>query len=164
MASRQRRAGASSRPPLSAAPAPWTGGAPKCDHKGMPVKILVADDHPLSRFALTHLLTRLAPEVKIVEAEDYPSLGRLLDQHPDADLAVVDLNMPGRDQCNLPQLIARARRVPVVILSGSEDPQDVREALDAGAAGFIPKREHPESLLKALRLALSGGLYVPELI
>jgi DNA-binding NarL/FixJ family response regulator len=47
------------------------------------------------------------------------------------------------------------------VLSGEEDPRQVRRAIDAGAAGFIPKSSTPEVLLSALRLVLADGVYLP---
>ena len=49
----------------------------------------------------------------------------------------------------------------IVVLSGEEDPRQVRRAIEAGAAGFIPKSSTPEVLLSALRLVLADGVYLP---
>jgi DNA-binding NarL/FixJ family response regulator len=56
---------------------------------------------------------------------------------------------------------AHAPSIPVVMLSGSEDPADVQTALDGGAAGFIPKSSTSDVILNALRLVLAGGVYTP---
>jgi DNA-binding NarL/FixJ family response regulator len=54
--------------------------------------------------------------------------------------------------------------VPVVVLSASESPAHVRSALERGASGFIPKSTRGSVLLSALRLVLSGGIYLPPLV
>jgi DNA-binding NarL/FixJ family response regulator len=54
--------------------------------------------------------------------------------------------------------------MPIIILSSSEDPGDVRRALDAGALGYVPKSASPETLLSAVSLVLAGGVYVPTLM
>ena len=126
------------------------------------MKILVADDHALFREGLSYVLARLGEPVETLQAEDGAAALALAEAHPDVDLVLLDLGMPGVDGlAGLRLLRARCPAVPVVILSGSEEPADVRLALDAGALGFISKSSSPEVMLSALRLVLSGGVYVP---
>jgi len=128
------------------------------------MKIIVADDHALFRDGLRHILTRLEPDAELLEADDYAGAAALLAANPDADLALIDLDMPGRDSYrNLDSLLALTQTTPVVVLSASEDGREIRRVLDAGAMGYIPKREKAEVMLSALRLVLSGGIYVPPL-
>ena len=56
---------------------------------------IVADDHPLFRDALSHAIGKLAPEAEIIEADSLESLQQVVDANPDADLLLLDLNMPG---------------------------------------------------------------------
>jgi len=129
------------------------------------MKILVADDHTLFRDGLQHILPALAPQVDLRVAGDYAGAAALLAQHGDADLALVDLDMPGREaHGGLEGLIALAPTLPLVVLSACEERGKIRRILDAGAMGFIPKREKAEVMLAALRLVLSGGVYVPPLL
>jgi DNA-binding NarL/FixJ family response regulator len=58
----------------------------------------------------------------------------------------------------------RRPELPVVVLSSSENPSDVRRALNAGALGYIPKSANPQTLLSALQLVLTGNIYVPPLL
>lgn len=129
------------------------------------MKIILADDHALFRDGMRHLLQQLGDDVTVLEAATYKEARGLLLQHPDADLALIDLNMPrdGVDE-TLVGLLAANRTVPLVVLSASEDHHDIRRALDAGAMGFIPKSETAHVMLSALRLVLSGGLYVPPVM
>jgi DNA-binding NarL/FixJ family response regulator len=54
--------------------------------------------------------------------------------------------------------------VPVIVLSGYEDPAMMRSALERGVLGFIPKAYSPEVMLSAVRLVLAGGVYVPPMM
>ncbi|MFP5417799.1 MAG: response regulator [Gammaproteobacteria bacterium] len=126
------------------------------------MKTLLADDHPLMREGVRQVLAQLEPEVEIVDAHDYPSLFAQTAAHTDLDLAVVDLNMPGFvGMQGISQFRSRFPDVPLVVLSASESPHDIRSALEAGALGYIPKAASTAVMLSALRQVLSGDLYMP---
>jgi two-component system, NarL family, nitrate/nitrite response regulator NarL len=79
------------------------------------------------------------------------------------DLILLDLRMPGMNGFAGLQAVRQKRpEVPVAILSGQIDPQTIREALQAGAAGYLPKTMRAAGMLHALRLILDGERYVPE--
>ncbi|HMM47382.1 MAG TPA: response regulator transcription factor [Thiobacillaceae bacterium] len=126
------------------------------------MKTLLADDHPLMREGLRQVLSQLDPSTEIVDAHDYPSLFAQTMAHPDLDLALVDLNMPGFVGM---QGITRFRSlfpdVPLVVLSASESPQDIHDSLEAGALGYIPKAASSAEMLEALQRVLAGHVYVP---
>ena len=126
------------------------------------MKILVADDHALFRDGLRYVLARLADSVEILEAKDGGEALALAAAQPDLDLVLLDLAMPGMDGfAGLRALRARIPSVPVVIVAASEESSDIRVALDGGAMGFIPKSSTSDVMLSALRLVLSGGVYLP---
>jgi two-component system nitrate/nitrite response regulator NarL len=126
------------------------------------MKLLIADDHALTREGLCLLLQKLEPHTAVFEAGGYEELAALLAEHPDADLAIVDLDMPGRTEgTTLAALRQRHPTVPMVVLSGCEDREEMRRALGSGAMGYLPKSASPQVLLNALRLVLAGGVYVP---
>lgn len=127
------------------------------------MKILIADDHALFRDGLRYVLARLGDDAaEIFEAKDGAEALALVAAHPDLDLVLLDLAMPGMDGiAGLRALRARSPSMPVVILSASEEPADIRLALDRGAMGFIPKSSSSEVMLSALRLVLAGGVYLP---
>jgi DNA-binding NarL/FixJ family response regulator len=126
------------------------------------MKILIADDHALFREGLRQVLRQLGEEVCVLEAGNYAELRALLEAHADADLAIVDLDMPGAEgDRRLESLLAAHPTVPTVVLSASEHTADMQRALDAGAMGYLTKSTPAEVLLCALRLVLSGGVYVP---
>jgi DNA-binding NarL/FixJ family response regulator len=126
------------------------------------MKILVCDDHALFREGVAHALGELAADAKLLEAADGAEALRLARAHADLDLVLLDLNMPGTDGwTGLARLQKACPTLPVVILSASEEPGDARRAIDAGAAGFVPKSTRGPVLRAALQLVLSGGVYLP---
>jgi len=126
------------------------------------MKTLLADDHPLMRAGVRQVLSQLEPPVEIIDARDYPSLFAQTALHPDLDLALVDLNMPGFiGMQGIAQYRNRFPDVPLVVLSASESPHDIRNALEAGALGYIPKAAPTAVMLVALRQVLAGDLFVP---
>jgi two-component system nitrate/nitrite response regulator NarL len=128
------------------------------------MKIIVADDHALFREGMRHLLMRLDDNVSVLEANCHDVALRLMIENPDADLALVDLHMPGKDDLSgLAELLNRSQTIPIVVLSGSEELETIHRVIKAGAMGYLPKHENAEVLLCALRLVLNGGIYVPPL-
>jgi DNA-binding NarL/FixJ family response regulator len=126
------------------------------------MKTLLADDHPLMREGVRQVLSQLEPSVEIVDAHDYPSLFAQTAQHPDLDLALVDLNMPGFVGVQgIAHFRSRFPDVPLVVLSASESPHDIRSTLEVGALGYIPKAASSTEMLAALRGVLAGDVYVP---
>jgi DNA-binding NarL/FixJ family response regulator len=127
------------------------------------MRILVCDDHAVFRAGLRAVLGELASDAELFEASDVAQALALAEAHPDLELALLDLHMPGTDgRTGLRQLRAAHPALPVVIVSAADDPAEMRRALDDGAAGFIPKASRSEELLAALRLVLAGGVYVPR--
>jgi len=126
------------------------------------VKILVVDDHPLILEALHHVLKQLDADVEVCGAQSAEQALALLDQHGDADLMLLDLGLPGTDGLEfLGKVRGRNPAVPVVVLSASDIRDHVMRAIDLGAMGFIPKSSSNQVMLGALRLVLSGGVYLP---
>jgi len=126
------------------------------------MQILVVDDHPLVREGLRHLLAGLDSGATVLEASDAQSALQALAEHPELELVLLDHHLPDRDGLSLlAELGRRAPALPVVMLSGAQDPALMRATLDAGAAGFIPKSSLSQVILPALRLVLAGGVYVP---
>jgi DNA-binding NarL/FixJ family response regulator len=129
------------------------------------VKILICDDHALFRDGLARVLGDLDPKAELLEADTAAEALERVTAHPELDLMLLDLQLPDADGFSvLDQVAERFPVVPVVVVSSSERPEDVRGALDRGALGFIPKSTRGEVLLAALKLVLSGGVYVPPLM
>ncbi len=124
--------------------------------------ILVADDHPLFREALRGAISRVLPEQTIGEAEDADHLYALVDAHPDADLLLLDLNMPGVQGLSaLVHLRARHPQLPIVMVSAREEPPLMRRAIDHGAMGFIPKSADSAVIGQAILQVLEGECWLP---
>jgi DNA-binding NarL/FixJ family response regulator len=129
------------------------------------MKILVVDDHALIRIALRGVLGGLDRDVTVLEASDCRGAFDLIEAQPDLDLVLLDLNLPGmHGLAALNDLRARHPALPVVVLSSANDRASVTQALDQGAMGYIPKLSSNEVLISALRLVLSGGIYIPPAI
>ena len=125
--------------------------------------LLIADDHPLFREALRHAVARILPDAQLFEADSANALYALVDAQPDADLLLLDLNMPGVQGFGaLVHLRALHPQLPVVMVSAREEPALMRRALDHGAMGFIPKSSDAATLASALQQVLDGERWVPE--
>ena len=126
------------------------------------MKFLVVDDHVLIREALRNDLRELDSDAIVLEASRWLDATRLIDENLDLSLVLLDLGLPDCDGfLALEEVRAHHSHIPVVILSGSCDRNNVTKALDLGAAGFIPKSGEREVMLIALRLVFSGGVYIP---
>jgi DNA-binding NarL/FixJ family response regulator len=127
-----------------------------------PLRLLVVDDHALFREGLALLLSRLGAQVAVTQLGDAQGLAAALDATPAPSLLLLDWNVPGlAPEPLIRRLADRDPPVPVLIVSGSENPADLAAALDAGALGFVPKSLEPEALLTAVRRVLDGELYLP---
>lgn len=136
---------------------------PLLELKGM--KILLVDDHALFRTGMRHLLKGMDDEVTILEGGSRADAERLLQDNPDIDLALLDLDMPGMNGMEgVRSLCARFPTSPMVIISAAEGRQYVQGAIDSGAMGYIPKASEGSILLNALKLVLSGGMYLPPIM
>jgi DNA-binding NarL/FixJ family response regulator len=126
------------------------------------MKIMVVDDHALVREGLRHVLQGAAEEVEVLEAGRCTAAFDLAGLHPDIALVLLDINLPDMNGlAALDRFGLRHPDVPVIMLSGLEDPGVMRKCFDRGAAGFLPKSSMSEVLLQAVRLVLAGGTYVP---
>ncbi|MCL7714748.1 response regulator transcription factor [Stenotrophomonas mori] len=124
--------------------------------------LLIADDHPLFREALRGAVQRVIPGVRLLEADSVEALYALAEQHPDADLVLMDLNMPGAQGFNaLVHLRALHPQLPIVVVSAREEPTVMRRALDHGAFGFIPKSADSDTIGQALGTILDGERWAP---
>ncbi|GAB4170495.1 MAG: response regulator transcription factor [Wenzhouxiangellaceae bacterium] len=124
--------------------------------------ILIADDHPLFRAALVRAIEQCLSAACILEARDFPETRALLEQHPETDLVLLDLHMPGsRGLAAIAELRCHHPAVAVVVVSANDDARVIRRALDHGAAGYIPKRSTLDELDHALATVLDCREWVP---
>jgi DNA-binding NarL/FixJ family response regulator len=130
-----------------------------------PVRLLICDDHALFREGLELVLAQLEAGAELASFGDAESALAHVATDSDYDLVLLDLGLPGMNGIEALERLRNAHpELPVVVLSASEQPEDVRAAIDRGAAGFIPKSTRGSVLLGALRLVLAGGVYVPPLM
>jgi len=126
-------------------------------------KIIIADDHPLFRAALKQAVTQAVPGVEIVEADSLAAVQEAVGTHSDADLVLLDLHMPGTNGfTGLVFLRGQNPGIPVVVVSGSEEPYVMKRALDYGASGFIPKSSPLDVIAEAISAVLEGEEWLPQ--
>lgn len=128
------------------------------------MRYLLIDDHHLFRGGLELLLESLDPRAEVSQASSVDEAVSMARAPGRVDLAMIDLHMPGHTGLSaLRRFRDEAPHVPVVVLSGAEGEGVVRDAIDAGAMGFIPKASDPEALVEALNVVLHGGIYLPRM-
>jgi DNA-binding NarL/FixJ family response regulator len=128
------------------------------------VDVLLVDDHALFREGLALLLRQVDEGVVVRHAASVPQALQRLDEGGRPDLILLDMVLPGEQGLDaLKRMREQAEEVPIVVLSGAEDAQLVRDCIDCGAMGFIPKASDSRVMAAALRLVLSGGVYLPSL-
>jgi two-component system response regulator NreC len=126
----------------------------------MPVRILIADDHGVLRAGLRALLNA-EPDLQVVgEAGDgWEALRLAAELQP--DLMLMDISMPGLDGLEATRLLRRRHpRLRILLLTLHEEEDLVREAIEAGASGYIVKRAAESELLGAVRAVAAGHMYV----
>lgn len=125
-------------------------------------RVMIADDHPLYRDALSSLVSLAFDDVEVIECEDIATaLGHL--RQGVVDLILLDLSLPDADGLDgLRQLRAASPVTPVIICSAQDDPRLVRESFKLGVSGYLPKSSGSAVTRHALQLVRGGGIYVPS--
>ena len=139
--------------------APW-----QTAHSMSEPTLLVADDHPLFRAAVLHVLHGRLPQFRTLEAASAATLGQMLAEHPEIELVLLDLSMPGtRGFSALLHVRGEYPELPVVIISSNDHPRVIRRAQQFGAAGFIPKSAPADAMGEAIEAVLEGGSWFPPM-
>lgn len=129
----------------------------------MAVCVLIIDDHPLMRDAVRMTMDAIAPGSRIDLASSFGEARRILASNTAYDFALLDLNLPDSSGFEaLKALRAQFPHLPAVVLSAEVDRETILRCLDLGAAGYIPKTYHADVITHALRLVVSGHVYVPR--
>lgn len=125
------------------------------------MRVLLVDDHTLVREGIKLLLEDLEKDIELDQAGNCDDALALAAERP-YDLVLLDLKMPGVAGLDALAIFRdRHPEVPVVILSGEGTPRLVRDAIEAGSMGFIPKSSSHQVFEQALKLVLAGGVYLP---
>ncbi len=125
------------------------------------MRILIADDHDLLRDTLI-LFLEAQGGIETFSSVDLPSAHKLINTHEPFDLILLDLNMPGMNGLEgLKRTLALNGGQRVALLSGEATREIAEQALDFGAAGFVPKTLPAKSMLNALKFMAMGEQYAP---
>jgi DNA-binding NarL/FixJ family response regulator len=124
------------------------------------LRVLLVDDHALFRRGLQLMLRELVEGVEVFEAESCAQAATFVDKN--IEIVLLDLEMPG---CNgleaLGMIKAAFEQSAVLVISAEESSAVIREAVECGASGFVPKSAKPAVMMSALRLVLDNGIYLP---
>jgi len=126
-------------------------------------EVLIADDHPLFRDALKRAVQTEWPNALLHEADSVPALQALIDVHPDAELLLLDLHMPGASGFSaLVHVRSQHPGLPIVVVSAHEESAVIARAVAHGASGYIPKSASIGTIVDAVRGVLAGEVWLPE--
>lgn len=126
----------------------------------MAIRVILADDHPLTREGLRSYLEHESDIQLVGEAADGIAAWDLIEREL-PDVALLDIRMPGEDGISLTRKV-RERKLPVAVLmlTTYDAQQYVLAALRAGAKGYVLKTATPDDLIQAIRTVASGGVYL----
>jgi len=131
-------------------------------NNGAALRILIADDHPLYRDALELVVNDVYPTATIVSCASQAEVLDVVRNDDSFDLILLDLKLPDATGFTCLTLIRNRTSVtPIVIVSGVEDPRTMREAIEYGATGYLPKSSTRTTMRNALQLVMSGGVFMP---
>jgi DNA-binding NarL/FixJ family response regulator len=126
------------------------------------IKVLLVDDHAVVRMGLKYALS-LFKDIELAgELSDGERAAELM-KSSGADVALLDIRMPGKDGLSaLGEMLAADPSAKVVMLTTSSMEEDVYAALNAGAKGYVLKDRNPENIVKAVRTVAEGGTFIPD--
>lgn len=130
------------------------------------MKILLADDHALFREGMHHVMHELSghlgEKIEVLDAGTFRGAMEIAEKNPDICLALLDLKMPGSDGVAAVKMFHSAYPdIMLVVLSGTDQREDILGVMNCGASGFISKSSNSKEMLQALRIVLDGGTYLP---
>lgn len=128
------------------------------------LKFLIVDDHPMFREAMQIAIRAMYPKSEIHEATDIDAaVDMLTGLRRGYDLALLDLSMPGTTGFDgLLLMRTQFPRLPILVVSGLDDPRVVREALSYGISGFVSKAARKTEIARAVSTVLAGSVHVPD--
>ncbi len=125
-------------------------------------EFLIVDDHPLYRAALRDAVAMACPGSGFFEADSVAGLLDTLERHPNADLLLLDLNLPGAYGFSaLAHLRGTHPELPVIVVSAMDSHQIIRQALAFGAQGFVSKSADAATIGQSVQAVLRGDFLSP---
>lgn len=119
----------------------------------MGISVAICDDHPVFRAGIAGIFSQDEAIDHTYEAGDINELESLLLEHP-VDLVLLDVELPG--ETGLEALPRLSQQLPVLMLSAYDDARRIKQAMEAGAKGYVRKDANPEELVQAAKDALKG--------
>ena len=122
------------------------------------MKLLHLDDHTLFVEGLSVVISKHSSDITMLSATSVEAAWLMLEQYPDIELILIDLNMPEIDGLVfIEALNEKALYIPFIVLSASDDLFQLRTALNSGASGFIPKTHSSVQILEAITQVMAGN-------
>jgi DNA-binding NarL/FixJ family response regulator len=132
------------------------------DDASVPARVIIADDHPLYRSALTRILEEHSEFEVVSQAADGREVLEFC-RRLRPELVLMDLGMPDIDGLEATRTIKRELpRTIVLMLSAHEDPDRLSDALEVGASGYLLKNASPQQIIHAIRKALDGEILLDQ--
>jgi DNA-binding NarL/FixJ family response regulator len=126
------------------------------------MKIMIVDDHALMREGLGQLLVGLYPDLVLLHAANGAQAVAMLLPQRDIDLVLLDYQLPDMTGLDVLRQFARVQpTLAVLVISGSANPNLMRQTLSAGARGFVQKTGNTQALVQAIDAVLNDGTYTP---
>lgn len=123
----------------------------------------IVDDHPMFREALLGAVNIAFPGSVVDQADSLTSACEVIAKSETIDLILLDLSIHGVTGFDgLIQIRAQFPRLPIIVVSGMDDPHIVHEAIRYGAAGFVPKASGKALLTEAITEVIGGGVFLPK--
>ena len=126
------------------------------------MKIIITDDHALFREGISLILQNLDEQLTLIEAKSINELMLHLKNHHDADCLLMDLYMPGKNAFDaIGDITTQYPTIPIIILSASNNQDDMHKVIQLGAMGYINKDSSSKVMINAIQLVLAGEIYMP---
>jgi len=129
---------------------------------GETLNFLIADDHPMVRDALASALGQAFAGAEVTGAATLPQAQAVLEEQPETDAVLLDLDMPGMDGLTgLALLRSDHPTVPIIVVSAAREAAVVRRAYHLGASAYIDKSASLEEIARIVGAVLDGEIFAP---
>lgn len=133
-------------------------------NRSSPIRVLIADDHPVVRAGIVGVINK-EPDIRVIDETGEGDRVEQLTTHAKPDVLVLDVNMPGLDPVAVTQRLTSSEALPelqVLVLTAYDDEAHVTGLLSAGAAGYVLKDEALETLVEAIRAVAKGETWLSQ--